>query len=1224
MKYWTEQLKRLASPRWLALALLVLFAPSLLAQETTAGLQGTVKDSSGAVIASAQVVVTGANLVGSKQAMTDTNGYYRFANLPPGAYTITVKAPGFDTLKREGLVLEVGHLPTVDLELKVGEVKTVVEVNTEGPMIDTTTVTTLTNIPENVLQDVPHGTSFQSVIQFAPAARNEPLMGGVGVGGNGSGSTSPGNGGNGGNVGFSIGGGSDSENSYLVEGQETANIIGGFSHTNVPMDFIQEVQMKTSGVDAEYGGALGGVVNVILEKGKNKWHGSVFTSFQDGGMNGSPNPTLRYDPTSNGSSPSWGAIDPVVQIYQPVRPHTSDFYPGITIGGPVVDLFPRFVGVSDAVYQKLRERISIFAGFNPDFNAYERKLNYGPNGGIIPFSQNTHTDYAYGRIDAEVTQKVRVYGSWLTQDQKQYGESLPVSDSVQGYANVYTGCLGTGTSFSCPNSPIDPTNYKHTLGYAAPNMTLNIGGDVTITQNLVSTTRLGYYFENYHDFGFPTSGDVYVWETNGSDTTATDTNGVPLSTPTSAPALAQGAGFQIGTLDPNSFTTENANKATQFDEDFAWFKSSSRTGTHNLKFGYQLHRNVNLINQGYNQPEVQVYAGVLGAYTPIDPLVGVPNCAAVETTYMAAQPAGTQVPGQDPGVVYPYNYGCTGTYGTVNVNDYGTTGTATALNHGFFVQDAWTIGHGVTVNAGLRVEREYLPAENQPVSQTLTRPINFGWGDKIAPRIGAAWDVFKDGKMKVFGGYGEYYDQMKLNLAIGSYGGEVWEECWFALMQPNLTGITPAFNSTGQYCIGLGTSPVVNWAGGTAPSGLTFLEGQNNRANPTTCSTCSLTEEGTAPGLKPYAQHDSSFGVDYQIRPNVAFEARWDRRRLDHAIEDAAIYNPSVGETFVIINPGQGVDKTFNGFWNFLYGVPPDCTDNTCPANQKSIPAARSYDGLEFRVTKAESNHWMGMFSYTYSKFRGNYTGLTSSDLGDGGGGRNAPNNSRAFDEPYFQSNALGGSSSGLLPTDRPNALKGYVYYQLGWLRKFTTDFGIFQTAYSGSPLTSEIDVGYSYAGQPAFPIDLVNRGKWIDVKQDPSTGLITTSAPYTKRTAMYWDSDFNLKQEVKLGEAKSLAFDATFTNLFNQHSKVAYWENIDSDYQGSNYLRAAGYNITGGLDFYSAVMSKYDYTAYMNTGADNGTKHTTDGPITVNGWYGKPYEYQTPRNIRLGLHINF
>ncbi|MFZ1084807.1 MAG: carboxypeptidase regulatory-like domain-containing protein [Terracidiphilus sp.] len=1212
-------------------AALMLFAASVWAQETTGGLQGTVKDPSGAVIPSAKVVVTAPTLVGSKQTMTDASGYFRFANLPAGAYTITATAAGFETLKQEGLVLEVGHLPTINLTLNVGAVKTVVEVSTEGPMIDTTTTTTLTNIPEETLQNVPHGTSFQSVIQFAPAARNEPLMGNT-MSGNGSGSTSPGNGSNGGNVGFSIGGGSDSENSYLVEGQETADIIGGYSHTNVPMDFVSEVQMKTSGVDAEYGGALGGVVNVLLNKGTDKWHGSVFTSFQDNSMNASPNPTLRYDPNSNGSTTSWGSTDPTVQLYQPVKPHTSDVYPGITIGGPLFGYLPK----GHTITNMLRDRVFVYAGFNPDFNAYERFVNYGPNGGIIPFSQNTHTDYAYGRIDAEVTSRIRIFGSWLAQDQKQAGENLPTSDSVQGYFNVVTGCSGSGATISCTpgGNFVDPSSYSHTYGFAAPNLTLNTGADITITNNLVSTTRFGYFFDNYHDFGFPTTGVLDVWESNGTSTT--DTNGNCLGPLTgcasmtnapaagnSAPTLAQGNGYTIGAVDQN-FTHFNSNKATQFDEDIAWFHSG-RGGTHNLKFGYQLHRNVNLISQGYNEPEVQIYPGVSGPYTFIDPTMGGVNCAAVETTYQKAQPAGTQVPGQKTGTDYPYSYGCTGTYGVVNVNDYGTSGTATALNHGFFAQDAWTLGHGITINAGLRVEREYLPAENQPVTQKITRPINFGWGEKIAPRIGAAWDVFKDGKMKVFGGWGEYYDQMKLNLAIGSYGGEIWEECWFALMQNSLAGVTPAFNSTGSYCIGSDTHAVVNWAGGTGPSNanLTQLESQNNRANPTTCATCSVTEEGTDPNLKPYSQHDSSFGVDYQLKPNVAFEARWDRRRLDRAIEDSSIFSPAAGgETFLIVNPGQGVNSTFNGFWKFLYGSDPDCVKNTCPTNQTVIPAARSYDGLEFRVTKSISNNWMGMASYTWSYFRGNYSGLTSSDLADGGGGRNAPNNSRAFDEPHFSWDAQGESSSGRMPTDRPNALKGYIYYDLKWLKRLTTDFGVFQAAYSGTPLTSQIDVGYSYAGQPAFSTDIVNRGKWIDVTQDPTTGLITTSAPYVKRTPWFTSTDFNLKQSVKLGESKAISFDATFTNVLNEHKVVAFWQQIDSDYTGNNFLAPGGYSLPAGLDFYSAAMSKYDYTAAMNTGADNGTPN--GGPITINGQYGKPYFYQQARNIRLGLHFTF
>ena len=99
MGNWTELVKRLATPRWLALLLLVLFAPTLLAQETTGGLQGTVKDPSGAVVPHARVVVTGTTLVGSKEVLTDSSGYYRFANLPPGLYVLTVTAEGFETLQ---------------------------------------------------------------------------------------------------------------------------------------------------------------------------------------------------------------------------------------------------------------------------------------------------------------------------------------------------------------------------------------------------------------------------------------------------------------------------------------------------------------------------------------------------------------------------------------------------------------------------------------------------------------------------------------------------------------------------------------------------------------------------------------------------------------------------------------------------------------------------------------------------------------------------------------------------------------------------------------------------------------------------------------------------------------------------------------------------------------------------------------------------------------------
>jgi hypothetical protein len=114
MKHWTQQLKHFATPHWLAIALLVFLAPSLFAQETTGGIQGTVKDPTGAVVPKAKVVVSSSALAGTKDVLSDSTGYYRFTNLPPGTYAIAVTAEGFKTTKRDGLVLQVGHLPNID------------------------------------------------------------------------------------------------------------------------------------------------------------------------------------------------------------------------------------------------------------------------------------------------------------------------------------------------------------------------------------------------------------------------------------------------------------------------------------------------------------------------------------------------------------------------------------------------------------------------------------------------------------------------------------------------------------------------------------------------------------------------------------------------------------------------------------------------------------------------------------------------------------------------------------------------------------------------------------------------------------------------------------------------------------------------------------------------------------------------------------------------------
>ena len=1171
----------------LVVAALLVTSAVLFAQETTGGLSGTIKDTSGAVVGNAHVEVTAANLVGNKSLNTDAAGYYRFVNLPPGEYTLTVSGKGFKSVKRAGIILEVGHFPTIDIALEVGATSEVVEVSGQAPAIDVTTETTQTNITQDVVQDVPHGRSFQSVIQFAPSARNEPLEGSTGT--NGTGGNAPGSTTNGGAFGYSVGGASDAENSYLIEGQETANLIGGYSHTNVPFDFIQEVQIKSSGVEAEHGGALGGVVNVIMKKGSNAYHGSLFAQFENDGLDGSPNAYSRYDPNSvflNPGDPGGatnGYIDAGSQNYQPIKAHTSDVMPGFTFGGPI-----------------LKDKIFGFVAFNPEWNDQERKINYNvpgssfPGLGVVPFSRNQQTFYTTARVDAAVSQKVRVFGSWLYQYQRESGVNLPASDSTSGLFNL--------------SSTVDPTSYPHNVGYVAPNVTINFGADFTLTPRLVATTRLGYYFENYGDRGYPTNSTLFIWQTDGLATDgATDNLGAPLPA-----SLQQVPGFFN---DPYSgtFTRRNSNKALQYDADLAWFKSGWG-GTHNFKFGYQLNRLQNDILQSYNEPYVQLFvgSGANGAYAPLSPN-GVAACATA---------------------TYQFSDGsCAGLYGTANVFDFGTGGNVTSFNHGLFAQDAWTIGHGLTLNAGLRFDREYLPASSEAALKS--NPINFGWGDKIAPRIGAAWDVFKDGRMKVFGSYGKFFDIMKLNVAISSFGGQYWNNCEYTLDTSDLSTIVPALNSAGRYCVGSSPTDTATgalWAGGATPAGMTFIENINNRTFPTTCSNCTLTSTAVTPGLKPYEQHESVFGVDYAINKSLSFEARWDRRRLDHVIEDSSIINNG-NETFVVGNPGQGKESTYDGFYNYLYSTPPPaCSGAQCP-EQHMVQAARSYDGLEFRLTKAQGHHWFGMFSYTYSHLRGNYTGLTSSDISDGqSGGRSSPNNSRAFDEPYFQWNSFGGSSSGLLPTDRPSTFKGYAYYELGWLKKFTTDFGIFQYAYQGSPITSYLDVG---AGGGGWPVQAWDRGNFVDVTQDPTTGFVTIGNPHVQRTPWFTQTDFSLQQNYKVTESKLLTFTANFTNLLNQRAVTAYNADITSLAVGNQYITLlptgptlctaqpiASFHgtcyIGDGDPFYAAAERPYSVQDQINNFKGRGVS------AALNSAYHTPVYYQLSRNIRLGVKFTF
>ena len=328
--------------------------------------------------------------------------------------------------------------------------------------------------------------------------------------------------------------------------------------------------------------------------------------------------------------------------------------------------------------------------------------------------------------------------------------------------------------------PLDPSSYPHNVGYVAPNVTINFGADFTITPRLVATTRFGYYFENYGDRGYPTNSTLFIWQTRW--------HGCAIRMPrdnagqsTACLVCSKTSGFFN---DPYSgtFTRRNSNKAIQYDADLAWFKSGWG-GTHNFKFGYQLNRLQNDILQSYNEPYVQLFVGTgsNGSYAPLSDN-GVANLR--DSNVPVVQTELAQAFTAPPTCL---------TSALAATSPASTTDCLPRMPGRSVMASPSMPVFASTRNICRRVRKPAL----------TSNPINFGWGDKVAPRIGAAWDVFKDGRMKVFGSYGKFFDIMKLNVAISSFGGQYWNNCEYTLDTSDLASIVPALNSAGRYCVGL-------------------------------------------------------------------------------------------------------------------------------------------------------------------------------------------------------------------------------------------------------------------------------------------------------------------------------------------------------------------------------------------------------------------------------------
>jgi len=233
------------------------------AQEITGAVNGRVLDAQGLPVPGANVTVSGTQ--GAKHTTTDADGRFSVQFLTPGSYEIRVELQGFRSVDRKDIAVALGKTTTVPVTMDVGAVSEMVQVTAAAPVIDTHSTTSGASISSELLQQIPIGRTISASTYLAP---------GVSSGGS-VGSANP-----------SIAGGSGLDNQYVIDGVNVTNqgygalgsysIVFGSLGNATPFDFVDEVEVKTGGYEAEFGQASGGLVNVLTKSGSNTLRGSAF------------------------------------------------------------------------------------------------------------------------------------------------------------------------------------------------------------------------------------------------------------------------------------------------------------------------------------------------------------------------------------------------------------------------------------------------------------------------------------------------------------------------------------------------------------------------------------------------------------------------------------------------------------------------------------------------------------------------------------------------------------------------------------------------------------------------------------------------------------------------------------------------------------------------------------------------------------------------------------
>jgi hypothetical protein len=270
--------------------LLISFSPSLFAQAVNGTLLGTVTDASGAIVSDARITATQNGTGVKRETVSNESGNYTMPDMVPGTYSVTAVKQGFKQETRENITVLTNTTERADLALAVGSMTETVEVTTAPPMLQTDRADISTSISATQIADLPlsSGNSFQSLLNTVPGMAPVVFNNSQFFNSNNDLSTN-------------ANGQSSYVNLYQIEGIDNDERTGIHIILVPPAAAIGNVDITTNNFEAEFGRAIGTIVNVTLKSGTNAIHGSVFANMENNGVNArgffqkTPNGRLVYN-----------------------------------------------------------------------------------------------------------------------------------------------------------------------------------------------------------------------------------------------------------------------------------------------------------------------------------------------------------------------------------------------------------------------------------------------------------------------------------------------------------------------------------------------------------------------------------------------------------------------------------------------------------------------------------------------------------------------------------------------------------------------------------------------------------------------------------------------------------------------------------------------------------------------------------------------------------------